>query len=510
MPTFAPHLGMPPGIPVFILSFTYYFQLDFSDFGLHPDLLEGVEAMNYKTATPIQAQAIPLILEGRDLIGTAQTGTGKTAAFVLPLLNLILESGESNITQALIIVPTRELAVQIEKMVSAYGYFAGISCLAVYGGGDAKSFGQEKSAITGGADIIVATPGRLIAHMNLGYVDFSRLRHLVLDEADRMLDMGFKPDLMKIIGKLSTQRQTMLFSATMPPEVMRFAKGLLRNPAQISISLSKPAEGVTQGAYWLDERQKIPLVVELLRDRLEQRTIVFGSSKKSVQALFLALKTKGLPVAQISSDLEQEDRERVMLAFRNSQIPILVATDVLSRGIDVDGIDLVLNFDVPGQAEDYVHRVGRTARAARTGTALTLVSFHDQHRFKRIEKLIGKEVPKLDLPPHIAKLKLNDVPDPRRSDRDRRGGKKEKSASTGQHKTAQHPAGAAESNQKNKRKPGQPNREQPENVAARPQGTEAQSAQNAQNVAKKRKKRRNKGKNKPQSANTPQPGPPTA
>jgi len=375
--------------------------MTFSEFDLHPDLLDGIDALNFVNATPIQEQAIPLILEGRDLIGTAQTGTGKTAAFVLPILNQILESGEANYTQALVIVPTRELAVQIEKVVEAYSYFTGVSAMAVYGGGDGKSFAQEKIAITSGADILVATPGRLIAHINLGYVNFSRLRFLVLDEADRMLDMGFQADLLKIIAKVNPKRQSLLFSATMPNDVLRFARTLLRDPATVSIALSKPAEGVTQGAYIVSERQKLPLIVDLLKDTSGQRVIVFGSTKLSVNALHKALKAKKLPVAMISSDLEQDEREQVMLDFRNRKLDILVATDVLSRGIDVDDINLVINYDVPRDAEDYVHRIGRTARAGSTGTALTLISPLDQPKFKRIEQLIGKSVDKLPLPKHL-------------------------------------------------------------------------------------------------------------
>ena len=394
--------------------------MTFSEFGLHPDLLDGIDALNFVNATPIQEQAIPLILEGRDLIGTAQTGTGKTAAFVLPILNQILESGEANYTQALVIVPTRELAVQIEKVVEAYSYFTGVSAMAVYGGGDGKSFAQEKIAITSGADILVATPGRLIAHINLGYVNFSRLRFLILDEADRMLDMGFQVDLMKIINKVNPKRQSLLFSATMPNDVLRFAKTLLRDPATISIALSKPAEGVTQGAYVVSERQKLPLIVDLLKDTAGQRVLVFGSTKLAVSALHKTLRAKGLPVAMISSDLEQDEREQVMLDFRNRKLDILVATDVLSRGIDVDDINLVINYDVPRDAEDYVHRIGRTARAGSTGTALTLISPLDQPKFKRIENLIGKAVEKLPLPKHLGTA---DEYDPsRKQPRDSGGG----------------------------------------------------------------------------------------
>ncbi|MDX2134930.1 MAG: DEAD/DEAH box helicase [Saprospiraceae bacterium] len=375
--------------------------MNFSDLNLHPRLLDGIEALNYTTPTPIQAQAIPLILEGRDVVGIAQTGTGKTAAFILPIIDLILESGESDCTQALVIVPTRELAVQIDQMVEAYSYFTGVSSIAVYGGGDGKGFAQEKSAITGGVDIVIATPGRLMAHMKLGYVDFSKLRHLVLDEADRMLDMGFQADILRIIGACSPDRQSLLFSATMPDSVLRLANDLLRNPATVSIALSKPAEGVTQGAYVVHENQKVPLMVEMLSQKVGQRILVFSSTKVAVSTLFQKLRAKGLHVAMISSDLEQDAREQVMMAYKNRQVDILVATDVLSRGIDVDGIELVINYDCPRDAEDYVHRIGRTARGNKTGEALTLIGPEDQLRFKRIELLIGSQVPKLPLPEGI-------------------------------------------------------------------------------------------------------------
>lgn len=372
--------------------------MNFTDFGLHPDLLDGIDAMNYKTATPIQEKAIPVILEGKDLIGIAQTGTGKTAAFILPVLNEIIESGESNCTQALVIVPTRELAVQIDQVIEAYSYFTGVSSIAIYGGGDGKEFAQEKNAFVSGVDIVIATPGRLISHLNMGYVNFSKLRFLILDEADRMLDMGFQPDLMRIIGKLPQKRQSLLFSATMPDGVMKLARTLMHNPATISIALSKPAEGVTQRAYVVYEEQKLPLVTELLKDRKGQRIVVFCSSKASVSSLYTKLHRKNLSVGQMSSDVEQDQREETMLAFRNRKIDILVATDVISRGIDVDGIDLVVNYDVPRDPEDYVHRVGRTARAERKGEAFTLVSPMDQHRFRRIEKLIDKEIEKFGPP----------------------------------------------------------------------------------------------------------------
>ena len=392
--------------------------MDFSELGLHPDVLDGIDALNFKTATPIQAQAIPLILQGRDLIGVAQTGTGKTAAFVLPIIDLILDEPESKFIKALIIVPTRELALQINKAIEAYSYFTGTSSIAVYGGGSGADFSQEKTALTQGVDIVIATPGRLISHMSMGYVNFSKLRFLVLDEADRMLDMGFQPDLLRIIGITNPKRQTMLFSATMPQGVMKLAKTMLHDPATISIALSKPAVGVTQGAYLVSDAQKIPLMVEILNGREGQRIIVFASTKQAVSKLYQKLKSKRYNVAQVSSDLEQEEREQVMLQFRNRVVDIIVATDVLSRGIDIDGIDLVVNYDIPRDAEDYVHRIGRTARAARKGEAITLVSPEDGFKFKKIEKLIDKEVPKLALPASIGAAPTEDSTlrsrDPRR------------------------------------------------------------------------------------------------
>lgn len=355
--------------------------------------------MNFRTATPIQEQAIPVILAGKDLIGIAQTGTGKTAAFMLPILNLIMDHGHSDQTQALIIVPTRELALQIDQAVEAYSYFTGTSSIAIYGGGDGQDFYQEKTAIRNGVDIIIATPGRLISHMHAGHVDFSKLRFLILDEADRMLDMGFQPDLFRIIRTLNPDRQTLMFSATMPTGIAQLAHTFLKDPERISIAVSKPAEGVKQGAYVVFDEQKINLITDILQheDRSDQSIIVFCSRKQAVSSLYLKLKKSGISTGRISSDLEQTEREEVMLDFRNKKINVLVATDVISRGIDIDGIDMVMNYDVPKDAEDYVHRIGRTARAQRKGEAITFVSPQDQHGFHRIEKLIGADVPKLQV-----------------------------------------------------------------------------------------------------------------
>jgi len=383
--------------------------LEFTELNLHTELLEGILSMNYKLATPIQEQSIPIILSGSDLIGIAQTGTGKTAAFVLPILNMIMDKPNHGKTQALIIVPTRELALQIDQAVEAYSYFTGTSSVAIYGGGDGQDFKQEKQAIVRGVDIIIATPGRLISHMNVGYVDFSQLRFLILDEADRMLDMGFQPDLLRIISAVNDDRQTLMFSATMPQGIAQLAKTFMRDPKQVSIAISKPSENVKQAAYIVHDTQKLALMIHILKDeaRKDQCIIVFCSRKHAVSALHRKLVQSGVQADRISSDLEQDQREEVMRKFRNKQINVLVATDVISRGIDVDGIDMVVNFDVPRDAEDYVHRIGRTARAQRSGEALTLVSPDDMRGFLRIEKLIEKEIEKLPLPEFLGTSTLN-------------------------------------------------------------------------------------------------------
>jgi len=390
--------------------------MNFLEMGLNPEIVEGIESMRFREPTPIQQQAIPEILAGRDVIGIAQTGTGKTAAFILPVLHGILSSREEGGIRALIIVPTRELALQIDQAIQAYAYFTSVSSMAIYGGGDGKDFQQEKNALVQGADIIIATPGRLNAHLNLGYADFSKIRYLILDEADRMLDMGFMPDLQRIIRQVNPERQSLLFSATMPPQIYSLASGMLQNPVTINIALSKPAAGVRQGAYIVYDRQKLPLVVSMLRGRTGQMIIVFASTKQNVANLFRQLRQEKLNVGQISSDLEQHEREQVMQDFRNKKTDILVATDVVSRGIDIAGIHLVVNYDVPGDAEDYVHRVGRTARADASGEAITLVGVDEQQRLQRIEWLIGSLVEKLPVPPELGETPVYD-PKPQKGGR---------------------------------------------------------------------------------------------
>lgn len=358
--------------------------------------------MGFQTPTPIQEQAIPIILEGRDLIACAQTGTGKTAAFLLPILHKIAQTQEEY-TDTLVVVPTRELAIQIDQQLEGFGYFAGASSLPIYGGRDGASFEQEKKALSQGANVIIATPGRLISHLNAGYVKLDKLRHFVLDEADRMLDMGFAGDIMSITNHIPRERQTLLFSATMPNEIRAFAKQLLKDPAQITMEVSKPAAGVLQAAYEIEDELKPALVSHLLKgkDKILERVLIFSSTKAKVKDVTSTLKQAGLNVRQVHSDLSQDEREEIMRLFKSGKVQILVATDILSRGIDVKGINLVINYDVPSDGEDYVHRVGRTARADADGVALTFINRRDRKRIKSIESLIETEVRRLPLPPQL-------------------------------------------------------------------------------------------------------------
>ncbi len=361
--------------------------------------MEGIEASGYETATPVQEQVIPFVMQGRDVIASAQTGTGKTAAFLLPLIHRILSAPvDHHSITALVIVPTRELAIQIAQHMEGLSYFTSVSSIAVYGGGDGNAFVQEKKALSQGADVVICTPGKMIAHINMGYVKLQGLRYLVLDEADRMLDMGFYDDIMRIIGTLPAQRQNLLFSATMPFKIREMARRILHDPAEVNISVSKPNEKISQSAYILYEAQKIPMVKEILRSGNFSTVLVFCSSKLSVKQLTRELKRAKLPVDEIHSDLEQEKREEVLMHFRSGKVRILIATDILSRGIDIDNIEMVINYDVPHDGEDYIHRIGRTARAEADGMAVTFVTEKEFRKLLQIEKLLGREVPKAALP----------------------------------------------------------------------------------------------------------------
>ncbi len=379
--------------------------MKFTDFGFDERLIEGIEASGYNDATPVQEQVIPLVLAGKDVIASAQTGTGKTAAFLLPLINNIISSplNHHSIT-ALVIVPTRELAIQIAQHMEGLSYFTSVSSIAVYGGGDGNAFIQEKKALSVGADVVICTPGKMLAHINMGYVKFQGLKYLILDEADRMLDMGFYDDIMRIIGALPAKRQNLLFSATMPHKIREMARRILHQPAEINISISKPNEKIIQLAYVVYDTQKIPLVKYLLLKKTFSSVLIFCSSKISVKELNRQLQKTGLPVDEIHSDLEQGKREEVLMHFKSGRLQILVATDILSRGIDIDNIGLVLNYDVPHDGEDYVHRIGRTARAAADGTAITFISVKEQRKFASIEKLLGKPVPKAAVPEQFGEV----------------------------------------------------------------------------------------------------------
>jgi ATP-dependent RNA helicase RhlE len=371
--------------------------LTFADFNFDPRLTEGLDAMGYTKPTPVQQGTIPLILAGNDLIACAQTGTGKTAAYILPILNKIIHTEKRHLN-TLVIAPTRELALQIDQQVEGFGYFIGASSIPVYGGSDGATWDQQRKAMEQGADIIIATPGRLIALLASGKMDFSNLEHLVLDEADRMLDMGFFDDIVKIISHLPVKRQTLLFSATMPPRIRTLANKILKNPQEVSIAISKPAEGIVQQAYMVYDNQKSALLKSILRKDDHKSIIVFSNSKENVKKLGHELARAGLSALAFHSDLEQAEREQILMRFRNRQLQILIGTDILSRGIDVEGIGLVVNYDTPHDAEDYVHRIGRTARAEKTGVAITFVNEKDYPKFTRVEKLIGKQIDRIPVP----------------------------------------------------------------------------------------------------------------
>ncbi len=375
--------------------------MKFRDLGLNASILEAIEHMGFVDATPIQQLAIPKIIDSKDLIACAQTGTGKTAAFILPILHKMVGK-EDNAIDTLIVVPTRELAIQIDQEIQGLSYFVSVGSMAIYGGGSGKDWDIQKAALKEGVDIVVATPGKLLSHIAQGYVDFSKVKHLVLDEADKMLDMGFTDDLMQIISKVPKQRQTLLFSATMAPKIRSLAQKILHQPEEITLSISKPAEGVKQSVYLTFDTQKIPLIKEILSQRPDYTSIIiFTSSKSKVNEIVHGLRKNGFKSQGVSSNLDQEQREEILRGFRSKRIRIIVATDVMSRGIDIKEINLVINYDTPFDAEDYVHRVGRTARANTKGEAITLVNEKDMRKLAQIQRLIEAEIPQIPLPEEL-------------------------------------------------------------------------------------------------------------
>ena len=373
--------------------------MKFNELNLDEEVLQALDAMNFKECTPIQEHTIPVILNGHDLIGVAQTGTGKTAAYLLPVLNELNKGTyPSDSINCIIMSPTRELAQQIDQQMEGFSYFMPASSVAVYGGNDGIRFEQEKKGLTLGADVVIATPGRLISHLSLGYVDLSKVSFFILDEADRMLDMGFYDDIMQIVKFLPKERQTIMFSATMPAKIQQLAKSILNNPVEVKLAVSKPADKIIQTAYICYENQKLGIIQSLFEHQLPERVIVFASSKLKVKEVTKALLRMKLNVGEMHSDLEQSQRDVIMHEFKSGRINILIATDIVSRGIDIDDIRLVINYDVPHDCEDYVHRIGRTARANNDGCSITFVSEKEQIKFKKIEEFLGKSIYRIPIP----------------------------------------------------------------------------------------------------------------
>lgn len=425
----------------------------FDELDLSDDILDALDAMRFDECTPIQQQAIPVILEGRDLIAVAQTGTGKTAAYLLPVIDRLAEMPEAkDYVNCIVMAPTRELAQQIDRQMEGFAYFVPVSSVAIYGGTDGATFAQQQKGLKMGADVVIATPGRLLAHLQMGYVDLSKVSHFILDEADRMLDMGFYDDIMQIVKLLPKERQTLMFSATMPPKIQQMAKAILNNPAEVKIAVSRPTEKIDQSAFVCHEGQKEGILKHLLKTAHSKRVIVFSASKLKVRELTRELRRAKIKAAEMHSDLDQSQRDEAMLAFRAGRIDVLVATDILARGIDIDDISMVVNYDVPREAEDYVHRIGRTARANADGMAVTLISSKEQSKFGQIEKFLGYEVRKQEIP-----AELGDGPEyhPER----RQGGDRNRSRRPGRndHRNGKRGNGGANASRRNHRPGKKPN-----------------------------------------------------
>ena len=382
----------------------------FDELALSDEVLDALWDMRFDTCTPVQEQTIPVILDGHDVISCAQTGTGKTAAYILPLLtNLQYDNHDPNKLNAIIMAPTRELAQQIDQQMEGFGFYVPFSSVAIYGGNDSGAWGTQVTGLQKGADIVIATPGRLLSQMNIYDIDFSGVKYFILDEADRMLDMGFYDDIMTIVNKLPKDRQTIMFSATMPTNIRKMAKAIMQHPVEVQIAISRPPESIRQMAADIYETQKTAFLVRLLGFGLQtpdtseklKKVIIFVGKKQKVKELTRTLRANHIDARAMHSDLEQKERDEVMLDFRNGKVDVLVATDIVSRGIDVDDIPLVINYDVPRDAEDYVHRIGRTARAENKGEAITLVSPEDKRFFNKIERFLQKIIDRVPLPAEL-------------------------------------------------------------------------------------------------------------
>ena len=388
----------------------------FEETYLYDNILDALYDMRFEECTPIQEKCIPEILDYHDVMGVAQTGTGKTAAYLLPILSMLDEDDyPDDAINCIIMSPTRELAQQIDQAMQGFGYYLdGISSVAVYGGNDGSRYDQEMKSLRMGADVVIATPGRLLSHIKMGNVDLSRVSFFVLDEADRMLDMGFYDDIMTIVKGLPANRQTIMFSATMPDKIQALARNILYNPVEVKIAVSKPAEKIRQSAYVCHDAQKLGILRHIFETEEHKRIIIFSGKKERVKDIDRELHRMKVNSCSMHSDLTQQERDEVMYLFKSGQKDVLVATDIVSRGIDIDDIRMVINYDVPHDAEDYVHRIGRTARAERDGEAITLINPDDIRRFSQIEHFLEKEVTKIPLPEELGEAPEYVVSKPRR------------------------------------------------------------------------------------------------
>lgn len=481
----------------------YFDELDLND-----NVLDALYDMRFDTCTPVQEKCIPEILEGHDVLGVAQTGTGKTAAYLLPVLSKLDDGGyPKDAINCVIMSPTRELAQQIDQAMQGFGYYLqGVSSVAVYGGNDGNRYDQELRSLRMGADVVIATPGRLISHISLGNVDLSKVSFFILDEADRMLDMGFSDDIKTIASKLPKTCQTIMFSATMPEKIEELAKTLLKNPVEIKLAVSKPAEKIKQEAYVCYETQKMTIIKDIFKAGDLKRVIVFSGSKFKVKQLAASLQQIGVNCGAMHSDLEQAERDDVMFKFKSGQYDVLVATDIVARGIDIDDIEMVINYDVPHDTEDYVHRIGRTARANRDGRAITFVSEEDQYWFQQIEKFLEKVVDKMPLPEGCGEgpeyIKLNKPKKKGANGRNNRRGNG-KNGEAGKN-SAKNRRQKDRDQTSHKRKPNKPNERQEK----APRSNEQQPQQgNKQQNAKQQPQQGNKQQNAKQQNRKPaQPG----
>ena len=481
----------------------YFDELDLND-----NVLDALYDMRFDTCTPVQEKCIPEILEGHDVLGVAQTGTGKTAAYLLPVLSKLDDGGyPKDAINCVIMSPTRELAQQIDQAMQGFGYYLqGVSSVAVYGGNDGNRYDQELRSLRMGADVVIATPGRLISHISLGNVDLSKVSFFILDEADRMLDMGFSEDIKTIAAKLPKTCQTIMFSATMPEKIEELAKTLLKNPVEIKLAVSKPAEKIKQEAYVCYETQKMTIIKDIFKAGDLKRVIVFSGSKFKVKQLAASLQQIGVNCGAMHSDLEQAERDDVMFKFKSGKYDVLVATDIVARGIDIDDIEMVINYDVPHDTEDYVHRIGRTARANRDGRAITFVSEEDQYWFQQIEKFLEKVVDKMPLPEGCGEgpeyIKLNK---PKKKGANGRNGRNNRRGNgengEGGKNSAKNRRQKDRDQTAHKRKPNKPNERQekaPRNNEQ--QGKQAQTQQ-GENKPQQGENKTQQGGNKPQQRN---------